>query len=205
MKINNISSQNFNSNIKIVSPKHFDRIVEKMSKDGAKNVTNWDIAPATKEVHRYGYIRNMKDGFTKEVRSCTAGVIASDRKVAPLFMHISNTADNCINLPRLHGMMWGKNAILVGSKNICNLSSYLFNAIKRCLTQENIPVSIFEDLNDYYEAHLAYKSESDTLYLAINDATNIGNFVKNQDELNKAFRNIQLSSYDNVEFLEDTE
>ncbi len=202
----------FTSNIKVVSPVFFrDRIAALRASAPCVNICTWDILPRITTQGRNGnqilksaFSRNMPQGYTQGVRSCTSMLVAERGKKAPLFAHIRNSQENTIRLPLLGNFIHGTNAILVGSKDMFPHSKEVFNTLKEQVQNKQIPLTSLQGLKAVWEAHLAYISDIDTLYLCVNEIQSKKgkpDYVRNMKGLSKVFRSVEISPTDKIEFL----
>lgn len=202
----------FTSNIKVVSPVFFrDRIAALQTTAPCVNICTWDILPRTTTQGRSGnlilksaFSRNMPQGYTQGVRSCTSMLVADKGKKAPLFAHIRNSQENKVRLPLLGNFIHGTNAILVGSKDMFPHSKEVFNTLKEHVQKKQIPITSLQGLRAVWEAHLAYISDIDTLYLCINKIqTKKGTpeYIHSMRGLSNVFRSVEISPTDKIEFL----
>lgn len=203
--INN-STLSFKSKIVFVSPKTYRTIRKKIEKlPACENITNWDVVPS--DVKTFwkgekawcGWRRDIINGHTEGVRSCTAG-ICPDISETSLFWHIENTKPNLENLHKLKPYLMGTNAIIIGSKSICTHSKAVFEKFTKYAKKNNVPTTIFQDLKLHWQANLAYVRKTDTLYLNINNIDSPWKYVKSLQELHNTFTKVKISSMDTVEF-----
>lgn len=212
MKVqNNNIGVSFKSTIRVVSPECFDIVCDKMKNSSKyENIDNWDIVPEliNSTDNKYanawqGFRINLDKGYTKGVRSCVAGVAPRFGRKASLFWHIENTRNNKENLHFLEEhFKKASNCILVGSKSRYDYSALIFNKLKNTILNNKIPITVMQDLENEWEAHLAYFSRGDVLYLAINKIRGDQNdYVKNLEELKSKFKLFAISKKDKLEFL----
>lgn len=203
MRINGSNQTSFKSNIKIVAPNQFQKIVQSMEKeDGYDAIFQWEIVPDFVKFKQFkSYRTDAQLVSTEGIRSCTGGVVANRGKNASLAMHIGDTETNLKNINILEPYIRGTNAILIGSKSQFEHSPVVYRKIKNMIQRNKIPLTEFRRLQLRMEANYAYDSQSDTLFLSINDIQNPNIFVKTMQELKSAFRHVKISRKDTIEFL----
>lgn len=202
MKIDNSSSMTFQSKIKFVSPKFFKyKTMQFWRNPACENICHWDIKPIKSKKMCCGYRKNLELGFTEEVRSCIAGVVAKSGDKAPLFMHILNSNLNNKDAIELKQYFNGTNAILVGSKDEYSYSRVIFEKFKKYASANKLPLTIMQGLAQSWQAGLAYDSSKDTLFLCVNDIINPENYINNKRKLNEIFKKVDISPTDELEFV----
>lgn len=206
MKPSNHSDVSFKSNIVFVSPKTYKSICKNFSKNSdCQNIKHWNVNSNFQKLkcdasYWCGWRKNLKLGYTKGVRSCTAGVAVNQGKPASLFWHIENTKSNRLNLKYLKNSITGTNAIIIGSKEYFRHSKAVFEKFKRYTKSRNLPTSIFQNLHLHWQANLAYHSKSDTLYLCVNNIRKPLEYVNSMNKLKEVFATVQVSQKDNLKF-----
>ena len=206
MKVQNINNVNFKMNIKVVSPKDYDRINDELAKTrNMEEVFNWEIVPAGFLENRFRAYRTDVDlASTDGVRSCTGGVIRKDNK-ASVFFHIGDTRDNLKNINCILPFMQGESAFMVGARSKYDYSGLLFNKLRKFINEDNkIPLTYMEDFNDHWEAGFTYDALKDELILCVKDILNPKKYVKNMEELLGAFKKVVVSPNDTIEFLQES-
>lgn len=199
MKVNN-NNINFKSNIVFVSPKGFERVAKKFEKNpNYENIEEWYIV--TNKLQNRGFRTDVEDGYTLNIRSCSAGLCAKKEKPAPFFWHIYHSNRNYKNLGVLEEFLEGDNALIVGGKSGIGGSMKIFNKILHMIENKHMPVTILKNQRDVWESQLAYRSKNDTFYLCVNDATNMSKYVKSMSQLQKVFKKVVISPTDNIKFL----
>lgn len=197
----NNNSLAFKSNIKFVSPLYFLHKVKQTKKHPMhENITHWNILPTRNGKKYFGYRENISYGYTRGVKSCTAGVFARNNSDAPLFIHIENTRDNCKNTSILENLIDGSNAILVGSKDEFTFSTLLIEKINKITKKKKIPTTLMQGLNYYWEANLLYEAPNDTLYLCVNNIRKPLEYINNNKTLHNIFKTVSISKTDNIEY-----
>lgn len=203
MNIASIKNLNFKSHIKVVSPKDYNNVVKELEVDTRyDDIMEYFIKPLCIFPDSFkAYRTNVLKGSTEEIRSCTAGLVFDKKSEAPLFFHIYDDSSNINNLSVIEPYMKGENAILIGSRTKFKKSRELFKTIEKMLDSKSIPMTVFEDFENTWEADMAYDSQKDEVYLCVKDIMNPKMYVKTMDELLKAFKRVQISSRDTIEFL----
>ena len=203
MNINPTKNLNFKSNIYVISPKDYDNLTSDMSKDlEYKNIFNWTIDEKDDELVKFrAYRTNSNLISTEDVRSCTLLHCVDKGNSAPLTLHAYNSKENLENLSRLEPYVKGTNAFIMGSKSEYEYSSLIFDACEEITQKEKMPVTIFKDINRYWQASMAYISKTDSIFVCISEIMNPRNFVKNMEELTKIFKTIKISPTDTLEFI----
>lgn len=203
MKIDSVTNLNFKSNIKVVSPNQYNKIVKDMEADTRyDDILEYFIKPLFIYPDSFkAYRTNLSKGSTEEIRSCTAGLVFDKNQKVPLFFHIYDDNSNIRDLGVIEPYMKGENAILIGSRTKFKKSRELFQAIERLLNLKSIQLTVFEDFENTWEADVAYDSQKEEVYLCVKDIMNPKMYVKTMDELLKAFKRVQISSKDTIEFL----
>lgn len=203
MKVRSIDNLNFKSHIKLVSPEDYNRIVKSMEADKRyDNIIEYMIKPLIPFLCKEkAYYTNTLKGSTEEIRSCTAGLVVDNAKEAPLFFHIYDDSSNIRNLDVIEPYMQGSNAILIGSRSKFKKSRKLFKAIEGLLDSKSIPMTVLEDFENMWECDVAYDSKKEEVYLCIKDILKPEIYVKTQEELLKAFKRVQISTKDTIEFI----
>lgn len=203
MRIEKTDNINFGTNIRVISPNAYRAKTLKMfAKRNCRFIDWWEIKPTDgfKRECFCGYRKNMELGFTNDVRTCTAGVVANGNEKAPLFFHLLNSKKNKEDLGSLKECFQGTNAILVGSKDGFTYSKDIFEGLKGFARERRLPLTIFQSLAPRFEACLAYESQKDTLYMCVRDAIYYSRYVETMDELKSVFRTVEISETDNIEF-----
>lgn len=203
MEITKTDNIAFKTNIKCVSPDYFRHKVWQMIKSSKnyKLINNFDINPTLKYNGCRGYRTNITEGYTENIRTCTAGIVANKGEKAPLFMHILNSEKNYKDINLLEEFFHGTNAIIIGSKDTFSYSRAVFDKLKHIAAKKQLPLTIMRGLPLTWQASLAYQSEQDTLYLCVNDNAQKSKYVKNEKMLRQIFKKIEISPTDNIEFL----
>lgn len=191
---NNINNVAFKSNIKIVSPKRFEKISHKLFAKNAELIDIYEFNNALGDPYR----TNMTSGFTNRVRSCTAGLVASKDKKAPLFMHLFNNETSIKYLDRIKNFFHGTNCILIGSKKCSPHSTQVFDAVENIAVQSQLPVTKMKGLSPRFEADIAYNSKNDTMFLCVKDAFNHNSYAETEDDLRLLFDEVQVSEKDKI-------
>lgn len=202
--------------IRVVSPECFAKIVRRLDDDVCENISEWEIIPEyAKDInnpykrHWLGYRVNVDKCYTKAVRSCVSGVVKSKTKnsetgvekpVASIVMHIENSKRNIENLPIIKEFCEGESAILIGSKDYIEYSKQLFSKIKSYLV-DKMPTTIMRNLAKGWEANIAYLSDENVLYLMVKNIFVENTFVKSLDELKAVFEEIFISKGAKLEVL----
>ena len=198
MQINNKSNLSFGTNIKVVSPRCFRRIANKMEKCAdCEIIQDFDITNSSV----LGYRENINLGITGSIRSCSAGVIAKKGKNAKLFWHIFDSLENIEAFPILEKKLQGDNAILIGAKSAFFESVELNKKFQEALHKKSIPTTILCDIAFRRQAFIAYTSKEDTLYLSVCHCDYPFKYVKSMKNLKKVFSTIKISPKDNIEFI----
>ena len=197
----------FKSKIVFVSTKTYKTICKKLEKTNVcKNIKNWDVCPHSFEEfwlgedYWCGWRRNVINGYTRGVKTCTAGLCVDKSKPAPLFWHIENTEINHKQVNKLKPFLAGTSAIIVGSKPDFNYSRAIFEKFKRFTKKNNLPTTFFQELKYSWQANLAYTAKDDTLYLNINNIDNPQKHVRSLKDLYNTFLKVKISPRDNLEF-----
>ena len=203
MKVSGINNICFKSHIKVVSPKDYNNIVKELEADTKyDNIMEYFIKPLFIYPDSFkAYRTNLLKGSTEEIRSCTAGLVFDKNCEVPLFFHIYDDNSNIRDLKIIEPHMKGENAILVGSRTMYKKSRKLFKAIESLLDSNSIPITVFEDFEDTWEADIAYNSLKEEVYLCVKDIMNPKKYVKTMEELLKAFKKVKISPKDTIEFL----
>ena len=203
MNINPIKNLNFKSNIYVVTPKDYENLTDEMSKNPEyKNIYNFLIGKKDDEFIKFrAYRTNSNLISTEDVRSCTLLHCINKGNCAPLTLHAYDSKENLENLPRLEPYVKGTNAFIMGSKSEYEFSSLIFDTCEKMINKEKIPVTIFKDLDKYWQASMAYISKTDSIFVCISEIMNPRNFVKNMEELIKIFKTVKLSPTDRIEFI----
>jgi len=199
----------FTSHIKVVSPAFFNSKVAAMCERGlCTNINTWNIIPGKSETNRIGnevlksaFSTNMERGYTKGVRSCTSMLVANKGHNASVFEHIRNSLYNLANLPLLEKFINGTNAIIIGSKNMFPHSKEVFQAMQKQAADKRLPTTILQGLKNDWEAHVAYNSIEDTLYLAVNQIQNPLEYIMENTGLKRIFKQVKISPTDDIEFI----
>lgn len=194
----------FGSNIKLVSPRFYQYATRKMFRNPkCEMINNWDIvvSPKCKNTDYYAYRKNMELGFTNNVRTCTAGVIVNKGENAPFFMHFLNSEENVNHIQDLKKNFKGTNAILVGSKEGFLYSRAVYDKLKKYICGNHVPLTQMQGLNPIWETSIAYNSKNDTLYMCVNVANCRDIYVKTMKQLKAVFQKVEISPYDNIEFV----
>ena len=106
MKVNNINSTvQFKSKINIVSPKHYNYVVNTMSKDkNYHNIFEWLIRNDLSNNHKLNAFRTKVSQIsTEEIRSCIAGFFVDNQeKIINLAFHLYDDLKNIEKLDVLN-------------------------------------------------------------------------------------------------------
>ena len=192
---NNIS---FKSNIRLVSPRYFEKISEKINSQKGEFIDCYDLIPFLNKIDYLAFRTNMEKGSTEGVLSCTAGVVARKGENCSLFMHLFNSKENIKNLKIIKKFFSGTNCILIGSKKELPYSKKLFSLIEKQAKKANLPITKMQGLSPSYEANLAYISNEDTLFVCIKDSNISRNYAKNKNDLKKLFDKLLISKNDKI-------
>lgn len=192
---NNVS---FKSNIRIVSPKRFDILSLKFYQKNAEFIYQYNLDSCFGGIDYQAYRTQMKMGFTKGVRSCTAGLIVANDKKSSSFFHLFNSVENILNLNKIKKIFNGNNCILIGGKEACPDSIELFNEINNNAKKSQLPTTLMCNLANAFEADIAYSSKKDTLYLCVKNIFNKQKYAKNQKDLKLLFKQFEISPKDKI-------
>ena len=204
MEINKISSTNFQSKIKIVSPKFYDAVVNTMEKDPSyQNIFRWFLSTTPNYPNHFNaYRQNCLNISTEEIRSCSAGFFVNAlEKITQLVFHVYDNKDNLEKFTTLRPLFNGSNGLLIGARKQYEHSFPLFEKAVTYAKENNIPVTIMKGFNDMWEANVAYDSSGDEFYLTIKDIQNPKKYIKTEEELNAVFDEFVLSPTDTLEFI----
>ena len=202
MEITNSNNVAFQSRIIVLSPERFNKTVNKMRKGIGHFdcIYKYDLNLEKGLDQSYKAYRNNVDKIVTEgVRSCTSIIKANKGSKAPLIAHIRNSQANLNALDQLDTKIDGTNAIIIGSKRFFKNSKEVFDTIEQKV--KTIPTTIMKGLKLRWEAHLAYDSKIDTLYLCVNEITNKRpKYAKNIKELKSCFDKFVISCTDKIDF-----
>lgn len=199
-KINNSNQNNitFKTRIVFLSPKGFRKVFGAWKNKNFANICHFDIT--NNENDRFScYKTNIKRGYTKGIKTCTAGVCVNKGEKAPLFWHIENTHANIENFPIISNIIQGTNAIIIGSKNNYKHSKELFEKFVEEMKCKSIPTTLIQGTK-HSEAHMMYESTNDALYVCINDIYKKDNYVKSIEDLQNTCDFLKISQNDSIEF-----
>ena len=199
-KINNSNQNNiaFKTKIVFLSPKGFNKAFGGWKNKNFANICHFDITNNKNDWYSC-YRTNIKRGYTKGIKTCTAGVCINKGKKAPLFWHIENKLANIENFPIISNIIKGTNAIIIGSKSNYKLSKALFEKFVEEMKTKNIPTTIMQGTK-HSEAHIMYEATNDTLYICMNDIYKKDNYVKSMENLQQTCDIVKISPNDNIEF-----
>lgn len=211
MNIQPSNNTSFKSKIKVLHINDFDKVTDMLERSGnCKYISNYRIVPKSDYPCFYGYRQNIKKAYTNDIRSCTAGLVADvKKKIAPLFFHLYDCVENIDSASVLADIAKGSNAFIAGSKDKYQYSTPLFEKLKQIIRDKKIPMTILQALNLYWQAHLAYDSESDSVYLSVEKQgcyiPKSPTCVKSMTELKEVFKHVCISPVDTVEFYKEGE
>ena len=188
----------FKSNIRIVSPKRFEKVSQKIFHNNGELINCYDLDTCLGGIDFQAYRTKMKAGFTKGVRSCTCGLIVAKDKKTSSFFHLFNSIENILHLNKIKNLFNGNNSILIGGKEVCPESAKLFNNVNNIAEKSKLPTTIMYNLANRFEADVAYLSNKDTLYLCVKDIFEPNNYVKNIEDLKLVFKELKISEKDNI-------
>ena len=188
----------FKSNIRIVSPKRFEKISQNIFRNNGELISCYNLDTCYGGIDFQAYRTMMKAGFTKGVRSCTSGLIVSKDKKTSSFFHVFNSIENILHLNKIKNLFDGNNCILIGGKEVCPESAELFNEVNSIAKKTKLPTTIMYNLANTFEANIAYLSNKDTLYLCVKDIFKQNNYAKNIKDLKLVFKEFQISEKDNI-------
>lgn len=187
---NNIS---FKSTIRPIMGKEF---AKRAAAIGERNFVNqpWTIKESV----------IAKDAVTTGVFDCSVLGITDGVKVLLLhlcpdeplndnFGEIKNYIANFIN-----NSTQNLNAILLGSQKISKKSTKLFNNLENFISEQKIPCSILKNCLDYFD--VLYRKENDEWCISsvLTELCLIAGNRSNEEILDKAFKEIRLSSEDKI-------
>lgn len=200
LSINNLS---FKANIKIVSPADYNLADWKLSRNNnVEEIYRWMLNPKLIDKLEHNcYRANAEVVNTKGIRSCVAGVFSDKDKSESLVMHIYDSKDNFERLSTLNPHIKGKSGFLIGSREEYPESKKIFKYIEEQAKSKNITTTIMENFNDMWEASFIYLAKKNEIILCIKDILNPKRYVKNKDELMKAFKRVVISPNDTIEFI----
>ena len=208
MKISGTNNLEFKSNIYVISPEAFYRLKKRMDKNPlCENITNWFIRPDIDvecfngEKYWYAYRENVLCGSTDGIRTCTGGITIDKGKKAPLFWHILNCETNSQNLSLITDKIKGTNVFMIGAKKGSPYSVPNFEYIYNKVLSKSIPMTAFKGLSPFWEAHVAYSSINDTIYLCVSLSKNPYLYIKDLKGLKSVFDFVQISTKDKLKFL----
>ena len=201
MKVDNKTNLAFKTNIRVVSPNKFRRIVDKLCLTGSlKEIVFFDIKSEPDIPKFKAYATKIKNVFTKHIRTCTGVLVADKGKEASLFGHFYNSQENIRDSKILEPYMEGTNAILIVSKRHFYYSNDVFNTFRDKIRKRKIPITILKSLNINYEANMAYTADNDELILCVKNTFNPKEYARDMRDLKKIFRHVKISSADTLEF-----
>ena len=204
-----VYSPQFKSNIKIVSPEDFNKMTWKAScDDGMDEIFNYLLKDKydSSDVKWKCYRTNAKNVLSEGVRSCIGGLVIDEKaKSAKLAMHVYDDENNFSRLSAFNPLLKGTNALLIGSRAQFEYSPKTFKYFEEKLNSNNVPISIFEDLQNSWEVDFAYVAKTNDILLCIKDIMNPKKYVKSMDELLKAFKRVVVSKKDTLEFINSKE
>lgn len=203
MQIRPTNNLNFKSEIQILPPKEYEKVIGEMERNlEYKNIFLWDIVPKDDRYEKnYAYRTNSTLISTEDVRSCTLLHLVDEGKPSPLTMHASDNTENINNLSKLNQYIKGTNAFMMGSKEQYELSPILFEKTEKMIKKKKIPATIFKNLDLFWQASMAYNSKQNIIFLTISEVMNPKNYVKNLEELKNVFSKIQISPKDTIQFI----
>ncbi len=202
MQIRSVNNLNFKSEIYVLSPKDYERVTSEMEKNlEYKNIFQWKIGSKDSDhVQSRAYRTDSTLISTEDVRSCTLLHLVDKGKPAPLTVHALDSEENVRNFPRLKSYVKGSNAFIMGSKSEYDYSSMVFDTAEKMVKEENIPATIFRDLNRYWQSSMAYNSKFDRIFVCISEIINPLNFVGDMEALKRVFKQVKFSPTDTIEF-----
>lgn len=193
----------FKANIKIVSPADYNLADWKLSRNNnIEEIDRWMLNPKlVDKPEQKCYRVNAEVVNTKGIRSCVAGVFFDKNNSESLVMHIYDSQDNFERLSTLNPHIKGKSGFLIGSREDYPESKEIFKYFNDQIKLKNIKTTILEGFNDMWEASFIYLAKANEIILCIKDILNPQKYVKNKDELMKAFKRVVISPNDTIEFI----
>ena len=197
-KINYSDNLTFKSRIVFLSPKGMSKVFAKYQNKNLDNICDYFITNSEMAWDN-GYRTNVKYGYTKEVKTCTAGVCANKGKNASLFWHVENSYNNLEKFPILENFIDGTNAIIIGSKKFFRYSTDMFDKFVKQTKNKNIPTTIIKGTQDS-EASMLFDAIEDTLYVCMKNIFNKEKYVRSMEDLKQTCDTVEIAPTDSVEF-----
>ena len=194
----NQSSIAFKSRIVFLSPQGLGKVFARFKNKDFANIYHFCISNNEK-ARSNCYKTNVLRGYTKGVKTCTAGICAEKGKRAPLFWHVENIRANLEKFPVLANLIKGTNAIIIGSKKNYKYSTELFDKFENETKCKGLPTTIIKGTNNA-EVSMLYEANADTLYVCMNDIYKKDNYVASMKDLQKVCDVVKISPTDSIEF-----
>lgn len=202
----NPDKQHFTSRIRFVDKRTFDLLQCLTPKES--KILSYDI------FDKSGYLLNKNKVVTTDVRTCTGGFIIDPEKgIAPLSIHLRNSASNLEEIDNLEKFLKGRNAFFIGAKRRVGcrhieFAREVFKKISELAKAKAIKTTILEGLDDYCGVDLAYWGKKDTILVGLHriipqdGKPSKKEYIQINDinHLRKFFEKIRIAQGDEIEF-----
>lgn len=140
--------------------------------------------------------------MTTDVFDCSVFALSDGVKV--FLMHLCPTIEENLDFGKIENFILKKNdikdknlqAVLIGSQSDFKLSKNLYNFLADFVEKHNIPCSFFKHCKDYFNIHYSSITDEWSITSLGIDADLTDGETDNEKVLNKNFKYVKLSSFD---------